>query len=163
MTAQVLTHHRFRTVPAPEQEAVTNEFAKIAVSTGMDEIVILDPQPGEQVIGEFTSEEADLYVRLHQTVVACDKAYKELAALGHDKIAGALRKAETVRDLPDDLLTDYTEAEKPAVESYYQLKHKVDFLKAALWFMVAERLGVHEFILGCRSKRRIVKLPVRRQ
>lgn len=159
---KVVTHARFvgraPDAPAPQPFDI-EQLRRVGLVTSetaeaMDGLNLREPQFGEVVVGTLTTDEATVYVALHNATA--EKTRLERSVGGDFLVrAGEKIKASTEDDFsvnPEDVVT-----EEEAV-SLFRSQRKAESLKAILYWQISERLGYHDWFLSVRSKSRIVRL-----
>ena len=119
-----------------------------------------EPEYGEEIIGELTGNEMELFVQLRAVTEQLEDLGRTtmgqaIAAAG-DAIARSDRK-RTLVDLAQsgDIAIDFMDED--ARMEYCTLEARVAVLHATLYWTIGSRLNAHNYHLGVRSKGRVVK------
>jgi hypothetical protein len=135
--------------PAPEVE--TPEAAPLDI----DELPLSEVQYGEELLGELTADEVVLFLAYYQANSEAQALDREiggglLMTLGQDIKSGKATAHENGYDLEKNIDPDL--AQDAFRANALAAKAKADFFWA-----IGERFHSHDWMLGVRTKRRIVK------
>ena len=123
-----------------------------------EDLELPDPQAGEVVVGLLEKDEVGLYVDYHNTFMDFDARIRELNSGVLTEAASHIRAGHDDLNALQRSVTDILDEEE--CEVLCRAKRRLDMLKGALFFSIAERLGNHKNVLGVRSHGRIVRSTV---
>lgn len=134
---------------------VKDEYADIALS---------EPAHGEKLIGELTPDERALYaalVRTHQTLEGLGRDYVGAAI---ERMGSKIRSSDPTKPLHQQMKDGDIEMDFGSDENrleFFRLQQQAALLHANLYWSVGERLGVHDWSVGVRTRFRVVKVAQR--
>jgi len=137
---------------------------KIHANDASDEdIDLIEPQRGEKVVGELNDVEWALYKEMHLSSQEFERQQREFLA---QKISGVAEDMRSNQEMHEILQKQSGSAMPQDIsdedaESFFGLEQKINYVKAAFWFRVSERLGIRRFRAGVRSRRRVVTVEQR--
>jgi hypothetical protein len=136
----------------------------LTLPTGIDEIKLPEPEYGETVIGTMTPEEAELFLTSYQLQLDIEDMSRNAVADLMSRVGQQIRSSDRQRSLVDSLSPASIEFEDEATEKKFTRMQQLQIhVHAMLFFQIGERLDVHHYRLGVRSKGRIVKTTKRLQ
>lgn len=120
-----------------------------------DSLNLQAPGAGDKVVGELTDAEAEIFYYFV-------KVSEELELMSRVAMGEALKRVgESIKHT--SLKNDHNmEMAGMAFESpedeykYCRLAQLLPHLKAMIYYTIGERLGIHDYVIGVRSKRRVV-------
>lgn len=113
---------------------------------------LAEPQRGEEVVGELIHEEACIYAQ-------CLSLKEELQRLTRDINAdGLVGIAEKIRAGSDvvEVSTSNLNINNSKLNQYFRLTRQYGHYYEMLWWKVGERLDMHQYSLGIRSRNRVI-------
>jgi len=118
----------------------------------LDDSELKEPDYGEDTLGILTEDEAQMYAAYWEAHKALrDMQRKVGAELLHrlgDAVASQKEKEGFDKEPP------LTEGE---AQEFHRALRKVDYLKNLFFWVIGEKYNTHDFTLGVRTKRRIIK------
>lgn len=156
--AKVVTHARFGAVDRLK-ELREQGIMVVEETRGYGDISLPEPEYGETIIGELDEAEKALFFAMYDATSELEDMTRtfmgrQLSRVGQ-RITDSDRARtleEAMRDLPDDLAFDSdTEAKE-----FFRLEKRKDMLHSTFHWNLAERFDRHEYILGVRSRGRVV-------
>jgi len=146
-------------------KSVGEQLGKLGINisslAALDALELPEPQYGEEVVGKLEEDEAALVVDLSDTNREADALGRQTFGDGLARLGDAIkenREQELAAQgkTPGELMLSETQAQE-----LYRLQQRVSMLHAKVHWMVGERLNMHHWRLGFRSKGRIVKVARR--
>ncbi len=148
----VHTHERFMRNTTADRIAELKAAGVIPDSERtIADLKLPDIQMGEAVIGELTPDEAALYLAYADAKTEVTRLDRELMGDMFYKAGDAFKRGEEDRFA----LGSGLDAEQMA--EYFKLMRRAELLGASFFWTIGERMGVHDHMLGVRTKNRIVK------
>lgn len=147
----VLIPKKFRDRMSESQLQNLGEFARMPDS----EIDLKHPAPDEKVIGTLEQEEIDLYKEMFMLQERLDKLNGQLGGTALIAAGEALKEGHEPPSTPEDVL------DESIILEYFSVLRQFDFVKALLWEQITFRLGSPDWVLGVRSRWRVVKVSRR--
>lgn len=138
-----------------DAEAHGIDLASLEAATqAFNELDIPEPKYGEDVLGTLTEEELRLFVVIDSLSVKLDDLNHEIG--GEALMAtGAAFKA---RDVSDENIRKVMETKRTVIEQYFKYERQLESYKSRMFLSICNRLGHWDWLLGIRSKQRIVKV-----
>jgi len=164
-STNVITHDRFTSADRIKQ---LKDDGVAVVHTGRrfnSCREVEEPQYGETIIGELTRDERQLFYNLYDTSNEFEDMSRTLMGQMVSKLGDKISKSDRNTDL-SDMMEDESHRElafdtPEDSETFYRLEKKRDMLHATFHWVIAERLGVHDHVLGVRTKGRVVQVKRR--
>lgn len=118
----------------------------------LDESELKEPEYGEETIGTLTDDEAQVYA-------AYCEAHKTLRELQRKVGAELLhRMGDAVAQQKEkEMFENEPPLNEEAAHEFHRLVRKVEYLKSMFFWIIGEKYKAHDFTLGVRTKRRIIK------
>ncbi len=118
----------------------------------LDEEKLKDVEYGETVIGTLTEEEAELYAFYVDAHESFQKLKRKIGATALHRMGDAMDGGIE----PNTLDAMQILQEESALE-VFSSERRMEYLKSMFFWVIGEKYKAHDFILGIRTKRRIVK------
>ena len=132
-----------------KQTVVTSDYSCI------DSLELQEPQRGEQIIGTMTEEECAIFVSFYEAKSIADKVNRKLSGTVLRGMGAAIEEENEEEFFTGGGLND--SLDKELAVTFFREQRRADYLKNRLYWMLGERFGVHDYSVGIRSKRRVVK------
>lgn len=160
--AQVLTNPRFL------DDVALDRLRKLGIdikpTAAIDALELPEPRYGEAVVGELTDEEALLFRELYDANQALETRTRELIAAGLTKAGDLIRHSDRHKPLSEVFKNNESPVSFDNEADglvYFTLQQRAAMLHATFYFAIGERLGLHDWRLGVRSRARVVKIERR--
>ena len=130
----------------------------------LGDLDIPDPRYGEDIIGVLTVEEALIYRDLRRAMDVADDLERTAAGKALEEMGRVIATSDRSKSMRDVLARDgetQLSLDPDTAERMFQAIQRQAHLHAMLHFLLGERLGVHAWRLGVRSKGRVVKIERR--
>lgn len=142
---------------SPERLAELTDQGFDAISLDFESIKLSDPAHDETVVGELTNHEANTFFRLYKAKEEFDTMGRVATGEAIKRFGDLIIKSDDPFDQKNGKITALAFATDDEEKRYCRLMLMIEYLRASLYYKLAERLGIPEYELGVRSKRRVVK------
>lgn len=162
MSAEIVTAAKWQLTPERLQELQSQGAIVKADDTERQDGMELPPVSyGETVVGELTDQERDLFLELsdvHDTVEqrARECVAAHLRKASEELLDGSVQPPAMVGQQSPMVFQDDDEA-----KYFFKEQKRLAYLHSCFHFVLGERLGLHEFVLGVRAGWRVVKVKRR--
>lgn len=133
--------------------------AGVEIEANLEEANLPEPQYGETVVGTLTAEEAQLFMAYYDAKNKFDDLQRNLTAEIFLRAGNQIKTSDRSKTLAQQFSAEDFKnfASDEEEREFCRMDMLVAALKTNFFFTIAERLGKHEFVLGVRSKSRIVQ------
>lgn len=116
---------------------------------------VKEPGYGEQIIGHLDDRETGVYIELHQVHIRRDELQREIGGDVLIDIGRGIKEGDERLNKQDIPISEHVDEAK--AKEFFRLVRREEMLRAALFWSVSERFACHDWVIGVRTKRRIVK------
>lgn len=158
--SNVVSDARFLT---PERLLELQETADVQVSLKslLDGMDLDDPEADEAIVGTLTPAEATLFRKLYHATEKAEAIARSAVGRQLSAIGNSLQAADPGRPIAEILSSSTPSLNQEESKSFHSIERYASMLHSCLWWHVGERLGLHEWRLGVRTRGRIVKIAER--
>lgn len=161
--SKIVSDARFLT---PERLMELQEHADVQVSITslLEGLELDDPETSEQIVGTLTAGEARLFRSLYECSEEAEAIARAAVGRHFSALGNSLQTSDVNKSL-SDILTSVGDSLPRLLDGesakFHRSERRAAMLHACLWWHVGERLGLHEWRLGVRTRGRIVKVEAR--
>lgn len=154
MASNVVTHAKWGSEELKERGVVV-----VNPDHSLDSIQLPEPQFGETIVGTMTDEERELFLAMYEAKSKLDDMTRDLLADTMARFGETIRGSDRTRTLAEamqdgEFTMEFENEEKG--QEFFRLEKQANMLHALFHWTIAERLNKHEFVLGVRTRGRIV-------
>lgn len=160
--AEIFTDPRFLT-PDRILELREHNDVQVSLASALEGLDLQEPRPGEKVVGSLTPEEATLYRDLYEANAHIEGIAREAMGRKLSQLGETLRQSDRHKPL-SEILKDPAAldlASDGEMKSFYRAQQRVNMLHACFYYHLGERLDMHEWRMGVRSRGRVVRIELR--
>lgn len=154
----VVTHARFGAAERLE-ELREQGIVLVEEERSYDEIDLPEVSYGEQIVSQLNEHEKALFFAFYDASRELERLARLYMGRQVSRLGDSIGNVDQFRDMKDvfenqpERLAFDNEAE---AKTFFQLEKKVDMLKSTFHWTIAERIDRHEYVLGVRTKGRVV-------
>ncbi len=163
--SKIVTHEKFG------GEEVINKLRDAGVevdavvdSEAVEEMGLKEPVYGEATVGECTVEETAVFHELWQVNRDLEDRSRTLVGESLASVGKSIRDSDRNKPMSEVVQSgelDLAFGDDDTEEAYFRLQQRAAMLHAMFWWLLGERLSLHRYRLGVRSKLRIVRMENR--
>lgn len=129
----------------------------------LTDLPLQEPQRGEEVVGTLTETEAALFKILYDTSQEVEDMMREGVGAAMARLGEAIRTSDRNKSMHEvlsngEMAPEFTDEQE---QKFFRLQQLSGYCHAMFHYTLGERLGLHSWRLGVRSKNRIVKIAKR--
>lgn len=157
---EVITTEKFKLVSPDVLRDLENAGIKLSTKP-LEELGLSEVKYGEVVIGELNADERRVFATLHAVNEECERLSRIHGAMALRKLGDAVeagKEKEIFNSIQsgagagDDLGLD-----PDGAREFFMLERLRNYLHASLHYTIAERLGFADYVLGVRTRGRVVR------
>lgn len=152
MSAEILTPSKFAArMDESKLEGLRNNGLLVKDACPIDDLELPEPQYGEQIIGTLTAEEAELYASIY----SLSGKLEELNRTGASN--AFIATGEAIRDKREKDIVEKGMVSEDFAKEFFRTQRQLEYLKSLFFWTLSSRLDCFDYIIGVRSRRRIIK------